>query len=348
MINLAVVGLGHWGPNLARNIAALPNARLHTLCDVQPKLLEKLARVHTGVKLQQDYEAVLADSEVDGVIIATPVSTHFELASAALKAGKHVLVEKPLADSSEHCRELIALSEKSGLTLMVGHVFLFNAAVRKVKEYLEAGELGEIYYIYSQRLNLGIIRQDVNALWNFAPHDLSILYYWLGMPAERVVARGYSYVQPDIEDAVFMTLDFPGGVGANVHISWLDPHKVRRMTIVGSEKMVVYDDVSLEGRVVLYDKGVARPVQGNAPLGSYESFGEFQLLVRAGDVLVPKLDFAEPLKLQCEHFTHCIETGEIPLTDGRHGLQIVEALEAAQSAMDQARANAVPIGGGGT
>lgn len=332
MINVAVAGLGHWGPNLARNIAALPDARLHTLCDVSAERLDQVGRRYPGAKSQRDFDAVLGDPDVDAVIIATPVRTHFDMAATALKAGKHTFVEKPLAQTSDQCRELIALAKQHNLTLMVGHVFLYNAAVRKVKEYIESGELGEIYYIYSQRLNLGTIRQDVNALWNFAPHDLSILCYWLDAEPERVFARGYSYIQPGIEDVVFMTLDFPGGIGANVHISWLDPNKVRRMTVVGSQKMLVYDDVSPDAKIVIYDKGVTKKANAGQSLGRYETFGEFQLLLRAGDVVIPKLDFVEPLKVECQHFVECICTGQHPLTDGYDGLRVVQALEVAQSA----------------
>lgn len=328
MIRVAVMGLGHWGPNLARNIAALPHAHLHSLCDIDPERLEYVGHQYPGAKRQGDSDAVLGDPEVDAVIIATPACTHFELASAALRAGKHVMVEKPLAQTSGQCRELIALSEEHGLVLMVGHVFLYNAAVRKVKEYIDSGELGQIHYIYSQRLNLGIIRQDVNVLWNFAPHDVSILCYWLDAVPERVSARGYSYIQPGIEDVVFLTLDFPDGVGANVHISWLDPNKVRRMTVVGSHKMIVYDDVS-SAKIMVYDKGVTRKASNRQSLGRYETFGEFQLLLRAGDVLIPKLDFVEPLRVECGHFVECIHTGRRPLTDGYSGLQVVRALETA-------------------
>jgi predicted dehydrogenase len=331
MINVAVVGLGHWGPNLARNIAVLSEAHLHTLCDLHVDRLEHVGRQYPGAKRQVEFDAVLGDSEVDAVIVATPVCTHFELASAALRAGKHVLVEKPLARTSAQCEELIALSEQNGLTLMVGHVFLYNAAVRWVKEYVDSGELGRVYYIHSQRLNLGIVRQDVNALWNFAPHDLSILHYWLDAEPEQVFAQGYSYIQPGIEDVVFITLDFPGGVGANVHISWLNPNKVRRMTVVGSHKMIVYDDVSPDAKIAVYDKGVTKKPNNVGPsLGRYETFGEFQLLLRAGDVLIPRLDFVEPLRVECMHFVECIRTEQRPLTDGYDGLRVVRALEAAQ------------------
>ena len=348
-IKVALVGLGYWGPNLARNLALIDGTELHTLCDLDTESLTRVAGQYPESKLTSDYSSVLKDSEIDAVVIATPVQTHFELAKSALQAGKHVMVEKPLAQRSEQCRELISLSEDSGLTLMTGHVFIFNAAVRKVKEYIESGELGEIYYIYSQRLNLGRLRQDVNALWNFAPHDLSILCYWLDSKPHQVMARGYSYIQPGIEDVVFMTMDFPGGVGTHIHISWLDPQKVRRMTVVGSKKMVVYDDVSPNARIAVYDSGVTKKQIGGATglpenglsLGRYESFGEFQLLLRAGDVLIPKLNFVEPLKLECEHFIECIRTGEQPITDGYDGLRVVELLEVAQRSLGQ---NGISLG----
>jgi predicted dehydrogenase len=351
IVKIALVGLGYWGPNLARNLASLKEAQLHTLCDLCTDRLTQFSRQYPEARTTSDYSTVLNDREIDGVVIATPVHTHFELAKRALLAGKHVMVEKPLAQTSAQCQELIALAEPQGLTLMAGHVFIYNPAVRKVKEYIDSGLLGQIYYIYSQRLNLGIIRQDVNALWNFAPHDISIINYWLDTAPVDVVMRGYSYIQPGIEDVVFMTLDYPGGVGANVHISWLDPHKVRRMTIVGSEKMVVYDDVSADARIIIYDKGVTRKHTASTPpnldgnsLGRYETFGEFQLLLRAGDVLIPKLDFTEPLKLECQHFIECIRTGQPAITDGYDGLRVVQVLEAAQAslALDTVHTYATP------
>jgi predicted dehydrogenase len=334
-VTVAQVGLGYWGPNLARNLANVEGGELVALCDASTARLERMGRQLPGVRLVPDYEELLSDETVDAIVLATPVDTHFPLAKAALDAGKHVLVEKPLATSSDECEILIRLADERGLTLMVGHVFLFNAAVEKVKEYIDGGELGDVYYVYSQRLNLGQVRQDVNAMWNFAPHDLSILCHWLGSEPTSVHAHGYSYIQPGIEDVVFMNLDFPGNVGANVHISWLDPLKVRRMTVVGSEKMVVYDDVSADAKVVVYDRGVTKRLRdrADASLGSYRSYGEFQLLLRAGDVLIPKLDFAEPLLRECQHFVDCVRTGTRPIADGRQGLMVVRALEAAQRSL---------------
>jgi predicted dehydrogenase len=331
-VNVALVGPGYWGPNLARNLAMTPGARLHTLCDLREDRLNEVGRAYPGVKLETEVERVLQDPEVTAVVIATPVATHFELARAALAAGKHVLVEKPLATSSEECRALIALAAERGLTLMVGHVFLYNAAVRKVKEYIDSGELGDVYYVCCQRLNLGIVRQDVNALWNFAPHDVSVLNYWLGTRPRGVSTRGFSYLQPNVEDVVFMTIDYPGGVGANVHISWLDPRKVRAMTVVGSKKMVVYDDVDTDAPLMIYDKGITRR-PGEGPAATSGGFGEFRFLTRAGDVVIPRFDQSEPLRAECRHFIECVQSGATPVSDGVEALRVVEVLEAAQASL---------------
>jgi len=335
IVRIAQVGLGYWGPNLARNLATVEGGELVTLCDTSPDRLKRMGKQLPGARLVGDIEEVLSDDSVDAVVLATPVDTHYSLARAVLEAGKHVLVEKPLATTSEECETLIRLADERDLRLMVGHVFLYNAAVQKVKEYIDSGDVGDIYYVYSQRLNLGQVRHDVNAMWNFAPHDLSILCHWLDAEPVAVTAHGHAYIQPEIEDVVFMNLDFPGGIGANVHISWLDPLKVRRMTVVGSEKMVVYDDVSADAKVVVYDRGVTKRLldQSEASLGSYRSYGEFQLLLRAGDVLIPKIDFTEPLKLECQHFVDAVRNGSTPLTDGRQGLIVVRALEAAQQSL---------------
>jgi predicted dehydrogenase len=337
-VNIALVGPGYWGPNLARNLAVTPGARLHTLCDLREARLKEIGNAYPGVKLETDFSRVLEDEEVDAVVIATPVATHFELAKRALLAGKHLLVEKPLATSSADCRTLVALAAERKRTLMVGHVFLYNAAVRQVKAYIDSGELGDVYYVCSQRLNLGIVRQDVNALWNFAPHDVSILNYWFGARPLGVSTRGFSYLQPSVEDVVFMTIDYPGGVGANVHISWLDPRKVRAMTVVGSKKMVVYDDVDTDAPLMIYDKGITRRSTGSAPSeapAAPNGFGEFRFLTRAGDVVIPRFDQFEPLRAECRHFVECVQTGATPLSDGEEALRVVEVLEAAQESLDR-------------
>ena len=341
-VKIALIGLGYWGPSLARVLASIDGAELYALCDVRRERLAHVRRLYPKCRTTTNYETVLSDSQIDAVVIATPVCTHFDLAKQTLQAGKHVMVEKPMAQTTDQCRELIAIAEKNQLTLMVGHVFIYNPAVRMVKDIIRSGQLGQVYYIYSQRLNLGRVRQDVNAMWNFAPHDLSILCYWLGEEPARVSARGYSYILPGIEDVVFLTLDFPGNIGSNIHISWLDPRKVRRITVVGSEKMVVYDDVNSDGRIMVYDKGVSKKFIANdqdnhssLSLGEFENFGEFQLLLRAGDVLIPKLDFSEPLKNEFEHFVQCVQTGQSPITDGYSAFKVVRILEAAQSSLRQ-------------
>ena len=334
-VKIGQIGLGYWGPNLARTIAAAEGATLSAVCDADPTRLSKIGDRYPGARQFDDASTMIETADIEAIVIATPADTHYALAKAALLAGKHVLVEKPLARTATEAEELVALAEADDRVLMPGHVFLYNAAVRKVHDLITSGAIGDVYYVYSQRLNLGQVRRDVNALWNFAPHDVSILDYWLGASPERVVARGYSYLQPGIEDVVFMTLDYPGGAGANVHISWLDPQKVRTMTVVGSEKMVVYDDTSPDERIRLIDKGVTRRALGGAQpsLGRYETFAEFQLLLRAGDVLIPKIDFVEPLQLEIADFVAAIREGRTPMADARSGLSVVRALEAAQRSL---------------
>jgi predicted dehydrogenase len=335
-VRLSMVGLGYWGPNLARNLAAANGAELAVLCDADADRLTRFRKSYPDARFVTSYEDVVADEAIDAVALATPVHTHFEMAAAALRAGKHVFVEKPLAASVDECEQLVQIAAAADLRLMVGHVFLFNTAVQRVKAYIDSGELGEIYYVYSQRLNLGVVRSDVNALWNFAPHDFSILDHWLGAEPVEITARGFSYLQPAIEDVVFMSMTYPGGIGANVHISWLDPHKVRRMTVVGSEKMVVYDDVSQDAKLMLFDKGVTKKRLDDAyeSLGPFKDFAEFQLLLRAGDVLIPKVDSVEPLAAECQHFVDCVVSGTDPLTNGASGLRTVRALERAQQSLE--------------
>jgi predicted dehydrogenase len=332
-VNIAVIGMGYWGPNLARNFAALPDAHLYSVCDVCEEPLRRMGQQHPKTHLTTEYRELLDDPAVDAVVIATPAETHHALAEESLGAGKHVLVEKPLAMSADQCRELIDLADQLGKVLMVGHVFRYNAAVQKLKSCIESGELGEVYYISSSRLNLGRIRQDINAMWNFAPHDISIITYLLDMTPSQVNARGFSYIQEGVEDVVFMTLCFPNGASANVHISWLNPRKVRMMTVVGSKKMAVYDDVSADAKIQIYDKGVTKH-SGSPSLGDFDTFGEFQLLLRAGDVVIPKVDFVEPLRVECQHFVDCVTEGSRPITDGWDGLRVVQVLEAAQRSME--------------
>jgi predicted dehydrogenase len=328
-MHVAVVGTGYWGPNLVRVFNSHPQVDRLSVCDTDRSRLNRMQALYPGVALEDDLERVMADESIEAVVLALPTQLHYQATKQALQARKHVFVEKPLARTVAEAEELCGLAEEMGKVLMVGHTFLFNSAVRKVKGYVDSGDLGEVYYVYGQRLNLGIVRSDVDALWNLAPHDVSILLYWLGagLP-EEVVCSGSSHLQPGIDDVSFLILRFGNGVLGHLHVSWLDPNKVRRMTVVGSKKMVVYDDVAAEARVQLFDKGIDRK-QTDRNLGRFEDFAQFQLLRRAGDLLVPKVDFVEPLQQEAAHFMNCVREGERPLSDGRNGLDVVRVLEAA-------------------
>ncbi len=325
-INIAVVGSGYWGPNLIRNIAGLPDAALHTVCDLNPKALATNAQRYPGVKTTPDYAAVLADPEVQGVVLATPAHVHAEMGRQALAAGKHLLVEKPLALRAADAWAMVELAQANNLRLMVGHVFEYNPAVIALRDLVSRRDLGRVLYLYSARLNLGIVRDDLNAMWNLAPHDFSIINYVLGKKPEKVAARGFRLLGRKLEDVAFITLEYPGGEVAHVHVSWLDPGKVRRLTVVGESKMAVYDDVSDE-RLKIYDKGVM-------PDKLPDAYGEFKLITRGGDIYIPKLDTTEPLRAECAHFVECIRTGKTPTSDGLDGYGVVQILEAAQQSMD--------------
>ncbi len=325
-INIAVVGSGYWGPNLIRNIAGLPDAVLHTVCDLNPKALQTNAQRYPGVKTTPNYDDVLNDSEVQGIVLATPAHVHAEMGKQALEAGKHLMVEKPLTLHAADAKALVDLAAANNLRLMVGHVFEYNPAVKALKALVDNGELGRVLYLYSARLNLGIVRDDLNAMWNLAPHDFSIINFVLGKTPNRVTARGFRLLGRKLEDVAFVTLEYPGGEVANVHVSWLDPGKVRRMTVVGESKMAIYDDVSDE-RLRIYDRGVMPDKLPN-------DFGEFKLITRGGDITIPKLETTEPLRAECAHFIECIRTGATPISDGVDGYTVVQMLEAAQESME--------------
>ena len=299
-----------------------------------------IRREFPTTEIGSTFEAVLKDPEIQAVALATPANTHAQMARRALKAGKHLFVEKPLALTTSEAEELVALAREKNVILMVGHTFLYNGAVRTIRRYLQEDLLGRIYYIYSQRLNLGRVRTDVNAMWNLAPHDLSILLYWLGEMPVYVSAKGSDFLQDGIEDVVFMVLEFPGGISAHIHVSWLDPNKRRSMTLVGSKKMVVYEDTSADAKIKIYDKGITKKNLSQS-LGEYDSFGKFQLIQRAGDLLIPKIEFKEPLREEANHFLESVATGSIPLTDGVHGLQVIRILEAAQTSLKNKGASVV-------
>ena len=324
-VKVALVGCGYWGPNLARNLHQLPDAEMVACCDLDPGNLQRMQALYP-VRATPDLDAILADPEIEAVALATPVGTHYQLTRRLLLAGKHVLVEKPLATSAAEARELISLARQQERVLMVGHVFEYNPAVLKIKELIDGGQIGRVYYLYSNRVNLGRVQSDINVLWSIAPHDVSIALFLLEEVPEQVSARGASYLNGQVEDVVFVTMFFPGGVMAHVQASWLDPSKVRRMTVVGSEKMIVYDDVASEGKVKIYDKGVYR--RGDS------TYGEFQYKVHSGDITIPKIDMSEPLRNECAHFVECVRTGATPRTDGENGLRVVRVLEAAQKSLE--------------
>ncbi len=325
---IAQLGCGYWGPNLLRNFSALKNCRVKYVVDASA---ERRSFVQSNFPRTQAIDTagpVWVDPEIDAVVIATPAATHFELALAALNAGKNVFVEKPLATKAAEVDELTRVAHEKKLIVMVGHTFIYNSAVRYVKKMIDAGDLGEVRYIYSQRLNLGRIRSDIDALWNFAPHDISIIQYWLGDPVPVSVSRqGMAYMQDGIDDVVFLSLTYPNKIMANIHVSWLDPQKVRKMIVVGSKKMVVYDDVA-EDKIAIYDKGIDR----RAVLGENMDFDsprppEFNY--RSGDILLPQVKFTEPLRVEAEHFIESIKNKTTPLTGLAHARTVVSILEQA-------------------
>jgi predicted dehydrogenase len=337
MNTIAQLGCGYWGPNLLRNFSSQPGCWVKWVAELSPQRRAYVEENYPKTKTTPNWENALNDSEVDAVIIATPASTHYELTKTALKLGKHVLVEKPLAMSTHEADELVALAAATGRILMVGHTFLYNSAVRYLKHLLNQGELGQLYYIYSQRLNLGQVRSDVNAWWNLAPHDISILLYLMdGELPISVAAQGMDYIQSGIEDVVFATLTWANQVTAHVQVSWLDPSKVRKTTLVGSRKMVVYDDVS-DDKIRVLDKGVDRVPKSGERM-DYDNFNNYQLFHRAGDVWLPQINFQEPLKVESAHFLECIQTGKPPLTNPQQGRDVVAVLEAAQQALKSGQA----------
>lgn len=336
-VTLAQIGCGYWGPNLLRNFTTLPHCRVKYLADPSQERQIFVKKNYPSTIAVQDISIVLADPEVQGIVISTPAGTHFALAKQVLLSGKHVFVEKPLAMTVAEVDILGSLASARGLVVMVGHTFIYNSAVRYVRRLIEEGSLGDLRYIYSQRLNLGRIRSDIDALWNFAPHDISIIQYWLGDPEPIKVSRqGMDYMQDHIDDVVFLNITYPGKVMANIHVSWLDPQKVRKMVVVGSRKMVVYDDIA-EDKIAIYDKGIDR----RAILGENMDFDNPQRTeysYRSGDILLPQVKFVEPLKVEAEHFLECIRLGKEPLTGIEHARKVVRILEQAS------RQSAVTIG----
>lgn len=329
MIGVAIVGAGYWGPNLANAVERTGMARLRWLCDIKRTNAETLAARWPHAKPTESLDDVLGDDETGAVIIATPTSTHYGLAKKALEAGKHVLIEKPITTDSREAAALVAMAKRRERVLMVGHVFQYNPAIRAVSELVRSGELGTMHYMSFERTNLGPVRTDVNSLWDLATHDISIMCDFVGSGPTAVAAIGQSFLNPGVHDVVFATYMFPGGIVAHVHASWLNPRKVRQITVVGSAKMVVCDDLDLRQPVRIYDKRVDLP-----PLGRITgSFLEYKTLVVDGGVTTPAIETAEPLLTECQHFLGCILSGRTPRSDGVNGLQVVLALEAAEASM---------------
>jgi predicted dehydrogenase len=337
-LNVGVIGCGYWGPNLIRNFRSVRDCRMRLVCDRDEKRLDHMREIYPEVETVQDLSFLAGRPEIHAVVVATPVHTHHAFAKAALEAGKHVLIEKPMASSVAECEELIAIARARGLTLMVGHTFLFSPPVRRIKEIIDHGDIGEIRYISSRRLNLGLFQKDINVAWDLAPHDISIILYLMNQHPVAVNCTGKANVTRGIEDVTNMTLTFSGGGYATIHNSWLDPKKVREMTIVGSRRMIVYDDLEPLQKLKIYDERVERPPH-------YDTFAEFQYSYHYGDMYAPYIKQEEPLKIQCQHFVDCIRNGTRPLTDGEHGLELVRILEASSRSISENGCR-IEIGGG--
>ena len=330
MVTIGVLGCGHWGPNHIRMFNQNPNSRVKLCVDLDEQRLKAIKTLYSHINVSRDYQDIFKDPEIDTVCIATPTNTHFRFAQEALQAGKNVFCEKPLAMLSEECSQLEELAQREKKLLMVGHVFVFNKGIVKVKEYLQSGEVGKIHYAHSERTNLGPFRYDVNALWDLAPHDISIFNYLFDSGPISVSARGQKCLGTALEDLAFASLEYPGNILVNVHVSWLDPRKVRQITLIGDKKMLLWDDLDNIGPVRLYDKHVEKTAK------FYETYGEFQLLSREGSITIPHVAFEEPLKSQANYFLDCVQKGIRPeRADAGKGRDVVKALCAIQQSMEK-------------
>ena len=326
MTNVAVVGCGYWGPNLIRNFSSLSECHVKKICDMDSGRLEHMRRLYPGLETTEDIDDVVHDAEIDAVVIATPVRFHFEMGKKCLEAGKHTFIEKPMAMSVAESSILNELAEKQQLTLMVGHTFIYSSPVRKIREIIRSGDLGDILYISSRRLNLGLFQKDINVAWDLAPHDISIILYTLGEIPISVNCQGKAHFTKGVEDVTNITLNLSNGGFSTIQSSWLDPNKVREMTFVGSRKMLVYDDLEPIEKIKVYDKRVEIPPH-------YDTFAEFHYAYHYGDMYSPYLKQSEPLKVECKHFLDCIKTGEKSDSSGTEGLQVVQILEASSKSL---------------
>ena len=335
MMNVAVIGVGYWGPNLLRNLNGLPDCSVKTVCDKNNDRLRHVKGNYPNIEITDDCSEVFKDKEIDAVVIATPVEKHYPLVMKSLESGKHTFVEKPLADSTSHCHEMINQAERNKLVLMVGHTFIYAPPIRKIKEIIDSGEIGDILYISCRRLNLGLFQQDINVAWDLAPHDLSIILYILGEYPKTVSCQGKAHMKPGIEDVTNITLTFNTRGFATIQSSWIDPRKVRDMTIVGTKKMIVYDDLEPLEKIKIYDKGVD-------VIPHYDTYAQFQFSYHYGDVYSPYIKQDEPLKMECAHFLDCIRNGTTCESSGEKGLEVVTILEAASHSLKNSNAS-IPI-----
>jgi len=325
-VRVGVVGLGYWGPNLARNFDRLPSAELAYCCDLDEANLAKARELYPSTIVTDRYEDLLADDDLDAIVVATSVPTHYPLGKKALEAGKHTFIEKPIALKAADAQDLLTTADDYGVKLMVGHLLEYHPAVRKLKELVDDGSLGKVFYVYANRLNLGKVRTDENALWSFAPHDISVLNFLIGEEPEEVSARGECYLQDGVEDVVFGYIKYPSGVVGHLHVSWLDPHKSRKITVVGSEKMVVFDDMEADRKVTIYDKGAT------TTRTKFDTYGEFVTL-HFGDIHIPRIGNEEPLRVEAQHFVDSIRNDTQPLSDGRDALNVVRVLDAMERSL---------------
>lgn len=324
-IKIGLIGVGAWGRNLARNFATLPGCELAAVCDDEPKRAGLVAELAPAARFTNQPDDLCNDPSLQAVVVSTPPASHYELGKRVLESGKDLFVEKPLVLDIAQGEDLVRLAETKKRILMVGHIMVYHPATLKLKEYIQKGEFGEVYYLYASRVNLGKVRDIENALWSFAPHDVSMVLYFLEKLPVRVIATGQAYLQPGIEDVCFMTMHFATGQMAHIHVSWLDPHKDRKVTIVGSKKMAVFDDSASAEKIWIYDKGV-----NTHP--DYSTYGEY-LALRTGDILIPKVESKEPLRLECQHFIDCVRERKAPRSDGKSGLDVLKVLEAAQRSL---------------
>jgi predicted dehydrogenase len=336
MTKVAVVGVGYWGPNFVRIMDELPDSQLVSVCDTDASKFERLTNLYPHLAFTDELESVVANKDIEAVVIATGSDSHYPVARDCLLNDKHVLVEKPIALKSSEAEELVKIAAERDRVLLVGHLLRYHRGVQKLKEYIDDGYLGKVLYVYTSRVNLGRIRKEESALWSFATHDISVVDYLLGRQPEYVTASGQAYVRPGIHDVVFTTLHYSDNVMAHLHVSWLDPHKIRKITVVGDKKMAVLDDMQATEKLRIYDKGVDF-------IPSYGDYAE-SLSIRVGDIYIPKIDMAEPLKVECQHFLDCITKGEKPLTDGVCGLQVLRVLEAAERSLNE-QSRAIRVGG---